>query len=53
MNDETSKKKAILVGDHCVVGFAACNWYISYSQICAVWNRPSHSVVDVHQQVSD
>ena len=50
MNDETSKKKAILVGDHCVVGFAACNWYVSYSW--PVWNRPSHSVIDVRQQVS-
>ena len=30
MNDETSKKKTILVGDICVIGFAACNWYISY-----------------------
>ena len=30
MNNETSKKKAILLGGVCLVSFTFCNWYISY-----------------------
>jgi len=30
MDDETSKRKAILLGDVCLVSFTFCNWYISY-----------------------
>jgi len=30
MTNSTSKKRVLLVGNVCLVGFAACNWYISY-----------------------
>jgi len=30
MDNETSKKKAILLGGVCLVSFTFCNWYISY-----------------------
>jgi len=30
MTSSTSKKKVLIIGNMCIVGFAACNWYISY-----------------------
>ena len=30
MTNSTSKKRILLIGNVCLVGFAACNWYISY-----------------------
>ena len=30
LDKETSKKMVILFGSACIVGFAACNWYVSY-----------------------
>ena len=30
LDKETSKKMVILFGNVCIVGFTACNWYVSY-----------------------